>query len=123
MLSGGCVERVGSVEEARATPWPAWLLDCVLWKPASVVRQTRHAPAAGHSDQAIEGIVRAVSAAGEGERNRVRFWGGSRLGERMRAGQIGQGEATAVSIAAARATGLHEIGTRRTISSAWRAAP
>jgi hypothetical protein len=101
--------------------WPNWLRDCLLWQPPKVVL-----PAVvispRHADKAISGIIRHVAAAREGERNRSLFWGACRLGERVEAGQIGQGEATALLVNSARAIGLQDIEAQRTVASAWKAA-
>jgi hypothetical protein len=101
--------------------WPAWPLECARWKPAPATMPTaRSTPAS--ADNAIEGVLRVVSGASEGERNAVLFWGAYRLGERVHAGQIGGNEASALLVAAARSAGLPEIEAQRTIRSAWRAA-
>jgi hypothetical protein len=110
------------LDQSPPAPWPAWLLECVLWKPPPAVRQSLQVQASVRADHAIEGIVRTIGAAGEGERNRVLFWGAARLAERMQAGQIGRGDAEALLITAARAAGLMEIEARRTIASAWKRA-
>ena len=104
-------ECLDHVQPAR---WPAWLLECVLWKPVPApARRVRT-----DTGNAVEGVLRVVAAADEGSRNRILFWGACRLRER----EVVQGEAEALLIAAARAAGLRDIEARRTIASAWRAA-
>lgn len=107
------------VDHAPPAPWPDWLLECVLWKPPPPA-VPRH-NSLDHADKAVQGIIRTVSAAIEGSRNTLVFWGACRLRERIQAGQISQGQATALLTSAAVSTGLPEIEVRRTIASAWRA--
>jgi hypothetical protein len=102
------------LDHAPPARWRAWLLECVLWKPAPApVRRVRT-----DAGNAVEGVLRVVAAADEGSRNRILFWGACRLRER----DVAQGEAEALLIAAARAAGLRDIEARRTIASAWRTA-
>jgi hypothetical protein len=108
------------LDSSPMSPWPDWLLRCVLWKspsppPLHICNGHEHA------DKAIEGIIRTVSGAVEGRRNATLFWGACRLRKRILAGQIGESEASALLTSAALATGLPEIEVRRTITSAWRA--
>ena len=91
-----------------------------LATPDSRPTRERHHPK--HAEKAIDGVLRHVSTAREGERNQILFWGACRLRERVDAGQLGQGEATALLVNAARVVGLQDNEAQRTISSAWRAA-
>ena len=110
------------LDHTPPTPWPPWLLECVLWKPPPAPAQSGVRFRSAASGNAVESVLRLVAAADEGSRNRILFWGACRVGERMRAGQIGQNEAEALLVTAARAAGLQDIEARRTITSAWRAA-
>jgi hypothetical protein len=107
------------LDHSPPTPWPAWLLECVRWKPHLQLPRTRAKPA--NPDNALGGIADAIARAAEGERNRVLFWGACRFREHMWAGLIGRHDAEATLITAALSTGLHETEARRTIASAWRA--
>jgi hypothetical protein len=94
-------------------PWPAWLLDELTRRPALPPQAST--PARLHSDdRAIDGIVRRLTSAREGERNGVLFWAACRCAERgMRQREIeGLLIPTAISI------GLTDFETRRTITSA-----
>jgi hypothetical protein len=109
-----------SVDQSPSTPWPAWLLECVLWERPPPPPVPRRGP--DHADKAIEGIVRTVSGATEGSRNSILYWGAQRLKERVNEGQISRNNAEAQLIAAAQSVGLSQIEASRTIGSAWRAA-
>jgi hypothetical protein len=109
------------IDHAPIASWPDWLRECLLWQPPKVEPRP-YVTSPDHADKAIEGVLRAVSGAREGERNRILFWGACRLRERVSAGQLGQGEATAILTTAAKDAGLTDIETRRTIASAARAA-
>jgi hypothetical protein len=101
-------------------PWPAWLLaDLLKRKPAS------HPPRSirpDHSDRAIDGALRLVTTAANGERNAILHWSACRLGEHVRAGQLGAGEAEALLVAAGTAAGLAEQEARATARSGLRRA-
>jgi hypothetical protein len=93
--------------------WPAWLL-------AELTRQPRAPPpqpgpkAQPHAERAVDGILRRLAAAREGERNGVLFWSACRLDERgMR-----QAEIEALLLPTAIGIGLSDIEARRTITSA-----
>jgi Bifunctional DNA primase/polymerase, N-terminal len=109
------------LDHAPIAPWPTWLRDCLLWQPPKVERRP-YVSSAKHADKAIEDVLRHVATAREGERNAILFWGACRLRERTEAGQIGQGEATALLVNAARSIGLQDLEAKRTVSSAWRRA-
>ncbi len=109
------------IDHAPLAPWPDWLRDCLLWQPPKV-EPPAYVTSPEHADKAIEGVLRHVSAAREGERNAVLYWAACRLRERAEAGQIGQAEATALLIARARSIGIQDVEAVRTVSSAWRAA-
>jgi Bifunctional DNA primase/polymerase, N-terminal len=108
------------VDLSSPAPWPPWLLDCVLWEPSPSPPPRVSRKSQQQAGGAIEGVIRTISAATEGERNSVLFWGACRLFERTRIGQLDRGEADALLIAAARAAGLPEVEARQTIASAWR---
>jgi hypothetical protein len=101
--------------------WPTWLRDCLLWQPPKVAIPST-AVSSRHADKAIEGVLRHLSTAKEGERNAILFWGACRLRERVEAGQMGQAEAQALLANSARAAGLQDFEAQRTITSAWRGA-
>ena len=68
----------------------------------------------------IEGIVGAIAAAREGERNSLVFWGACRLAELVRQSVLAQRDAVALAIEAAKQAGLPQSEAQRTVTSAFR---
>ena len=97
--------------------WPAWLLAELRPRPAPA--PSRQPPSA-RGDRAIDGALRLVATAAEGERNSVLHWAACRLAERVRNGQLSVGEAEALLVAAGCAAGLPEPEARATARSGLR---
>jgi hypothetical protein len=95
--------------------WPGWLLAQLL--PESKPASSEHRPRRDRGQPAIEGVLRTVATAMEGERNARLYWGACRLGERVRAGLLGVGEAEMLLVAAAAIAGLGEPEARATARS------
>jgi hypothetical protein len=109
------------IDHTAPAPWPTWLRDCVQWQPAKVELPGKvHAPE--YADKAIEAVLRQIEAAREGERNRLLFWAGTKLAERIHLGQITKTEAQALLLARALSAGLPRIEASRTVASALKAA-
>jgi hypothetical protein len=68
----------------------------------------------------LEGIVRAVAEAREGERNNLTFWGGCRLAEMASLGLLSRTTAFDIAVEAATRNGLPYREARRTVESAFR---
>jgi hypothetical protein len=68
----------------------------------------------------IEGIIGAIAAAQEGERNSLLHWGACRLAELVKQSILTHGDAVALAIEAARQAGLPPPEARRTVQSAFR---
>jgi hypothetical protein len=103
--------------------WPAWLLADLLAMPAPAPMPAM--PVSGHpgrAGRAIDGALRRVAGANEGERNAILFWGACRLAERVRSGDLSASEAEALLVQAGRAAGLSEPEARATVRSAMRRA-
>lgn len=111
------------LDHAPPAPWPAWLLAELLPKPKPdpPPRPSRSIHR-GRAGSAIEGALSLIATAAEGERNAVLHWAACRLGERVRAGQLGEREAQALLVAAAIAAGLPEREARPTVNSGLRKA-
>lgn len=93
---------------------PEWILDAIRPKPpapAATPHRTFNAP------RAIEGVLRTIERAAEGQRNGTLHWGACRLAERIAAGQIGTGEAEHMLLHAARQCGLADVEALPTIRS------
>jgi hypothetical protein len=99
------------LDHSPPQPWPAWLFDELTRRP---VPQSATPARACNDDPAIDGIVRRLASAREGERNGVLFWAACRCAERgMRQGAIEE-----LLIPAAIGIGLPDIEAHRTIGSA-----
>jgi hypothetical protein len=102
------------LDHSPPAPWPAWLLAELLPKPEPL----RPIVACPHNaDAAIEGLLRSVERAREGNRNSALYWGACRMAERILAGEIAAAQAEAWLLIAARQTGLGEIEAKATIKS------
>jgi hypothetical protein len=107
------------LDHSRPATWPAWMLELLLpkskpeYRPRPVLRPDR-------DGKGIDGILRLVADAPEGERNSILHWGACRLGERADTGQIGIGEAEGMLIAAATSAGLAAREARATVRSGLR---
>jgi hypothetical protein len=102
------------LDHSPIAPWPQWLVERLL-RPEPTT--TPPEPRKSSPDRAIEGLLKRLEQAGEGNRNATLHWAACRLGERIRAGEISRGEAEMSLIAAARHTGLGEPEAKATIKS------
>ena len=109
------------VDHAPLAFWPSWLLDRLLAKPKPPPHPVQKvASSSRDSGRSIEGILRLVAAAQQGERNAVLHWAACRLGERVQAVQISAAVAETLLMAAAMAAGLPEGEARATVHSGLR---
>jgi hypothetical protein len=109
------------LDHSPAAPWPAWMLALLLPKPEAGRRPMRPMPR-DRDGAAIDGILRLVADAPQGQRNSILHWSACRMGERVDAGQIGIGEAEGMLIDAAAAAGLAMQEARATVRSGLRRA-
>jgi bifunctional DNA primase/polymerase-like protein len=99
---------------------PDWLVEA-LTPPKPEIRPAGQRPKTPDAAKAkIEGIVGAVAAAREGERNSLAYWGACRLAELEKQAVITNGDAIALAIEAARQAGLSPKEAQRTVASAFR---
>jgi hypothetical protein len=108
--SAGCE----CLDESPPAPWPPWLINLLL--PPAVSTASRE-PRSPSPDRAIEGLLRHVERAREGNRNSALHWSACRMAERIRAGEISTSKAERDLLAAALTTGLGEIEAKATIKS------
>jgi hypothetical protein len=104
-------------------PVPEALLQLML-PPAPVVRpQRRSMPTEGGTGaRALDGLLRVVLAAPQGERNSKLYWAATRAWAHVADGHLAAGDVEAELIGAAIQIGLGEAEARRTIASAERGA-
>ena len=108
------------LDHTPSASWPAWLLAELLPKPQPAPTRSLPSRRGNREERAIDGALRVVVTAAEGERNAVLHWAACRLGERVRAGQIGAGEAEGLLVAAGTTAGLIEREARATARSGLR---
>jgi Bifunctional DNA primase/polymerase, N-terminal len=106
-------------------PVPSWIIDELHVEP---VRDVSHVKlptslSAEHAERQLDGIIRTIATAREGERNRVAFWGACRLAEMAAQALLSQDEAIAIAVEAAQRAGLPHNEALRTARSAFRAWP
>jgi len=107
---------------------PDWLYQLILPKPEvrpsisqralATVRQP--SLTAAFACRKIEGIVRAIATAGEGDRNKLLYWGACRLAELENQSIISRADATGLAVEAALHAGLSRIEASRTVQTAFR---
>jgi hypothetical protein len=68
----------------------------------------------------LNGILRTIAGAREGERNNLAFWGACRLAELVQRGELGRNDAIALTIEAAGRAGLTRSEAEGRIKSAFR---
>jgi Bifunctional DNA primase/polymerase, N-terminal len=101
---------------------PEWLI-AELSKPTAQIIPFQRRPLPPNSEEArrkLDGIIRVVAWASEGERNAKTFWGACRLAEMTREGFLHRNEAIAVAVEAASRAGLPRQEALRTTQSAFR---
>lgn len=102
--------------------WPDWLLNAARPPPDPPAPPRSVVQSDAAVEKAISAVVAFASTAKEGQRNAALFWATCRLGERARAGQLGQREAEDMLIGAAKAAGIDAMEARSTIRSGLRRA-
>jgi len=99
---------------------PAWILARLRPpEPPSLNISLKTAPG-DVIERKIDGVIRTIANASEGERNALAFWGGCRLAELAKAGALSRAEAVALAVEAASRTGLPRHEATRTALSALR---
>jgi hypothetical protein len=101
-------------------PVPDWIIERLNPPPPPVPPPSKRLPMT--SDQAqrkLDGIIRTIARANEGERNHIAFWGACRLAEMVADTTISRDDAIAITIEAASRAGLPHNEARRTAQSAF----
>jgi hypothetical protein len=106
-----------SVVDHELAEWPAWLTPPE--PPPAPPR--RDPPSPRQAVAAVEGIVRVVAQATNGQRNAVTYWGARRLRELHEEGRLTESLAREIILDAALRNGLPAIEAARTIKSAFEA--
>jgi Bifunctional DNA primase/polymerase, N-terminal len=100
---------------------PDWIIEALRPKPAPVVHLATARPVSQQqAERQLDGIVRTVACAPIGQRNAILHWGSCRLWELVDCGELSEGMARGVMLAAAARTGLSASEVERTFNSARR---
>jgi hypothetical protein len=103
---------------------PEWIIRKLNPSPEPAFAPAFHHPISMRSARSkVQGIVGAVAAAREGERNSLLHWGACRLAELVNQSILGRDHAFALAIEAARQAGLPHREALLTIRSAFRGYP
>jgi len=100
---------------------PGWVLDALV-APAKDLPEPSPTTRLGHeqSQRKLDGIIRTIASAPEGERNHLTFWGACRLAEMAEQNALDRGAAIAIAVEAASRAGLPRQEALRTAQSAFR---
>jgi hypothetical protein len=93
-------------------PFPDWLYEALTYRPPAPPAAARPI----NPDRAIDGVLRKLAEAAEGERNALLFWASCRLAQH----RVGQAETEAMLVPIATSIGLTDHEARQTIRSAMR---
>jgi hypothetical protein len=104
-------------------PVPEWILARLRVEPASTPPSRREPLSSQQAERKIDGIVRTIVHAREGQRNQIAFWGACRLAEMVGQTALSQTDAISIAVEAARRAGLPHHEAMRTARSAFRGAP
>jgi Bifunctional DNA primase/polymerase, N-terminal len=104
---------------------PGWIARALAPTSSTPPRRSTSAiscssPTSEQARRKIDGVIRAIAGAREGERNHLTFWGACRLGELAACGAMNADFAVEVVVEAATRNGLPAAEARRTALSALR---
>jgi hypothetical protein len=101
---------------------PAWLAALIAPPPRPQPRRQQQSLPTDSSAK-LNGIIRTIARAKEGERNCVAYWGACRLAEMVTAGNLTRNEALALAVEAASRAGLPRHEALSTAQSGLRNSP
>jgi hypothetical protein len=105
--------------DVRTPPLPDWIAEALKPEPIPVVQLETVRPASERqAERQLNGIIRTIATAREGERDNTAFWGACRLMERVEQGVLDFNDAVEITIEAATRTGLSRREARRAAFSA-----
>ena len=97
--------------------WPLWLLPSMMSVPVAPPRPYPRQAFEKSMERQIEGLVKTVARASEGERNSITYWAACRAGELVATGQLGAGLAIEIIAEAAVRAGLPNFEAKKTAES------
>jgi Bifunctional DNA primase/polymerase, N-terminal len=101
---------------------PEWLVAELSKKPTAQIIPLQRRPLPPNSEEArrkLDGIIRTIARAQEGERNQLTFWGACRLAEMVAQSALSRSDAIAIAVEAASRSGLSRSEALRTAQSAF----
>jgi Bifunctional DNA primase/polymerase, N-terminal len=99
-------------------PVPEWIIGALKPPPPIVPPSPCEVKTSAQAQRKVDGIIRAIAGAREGERNAVAFWGAARLAEMVAQSLISSTDAIDITTEAASRAGLPRHEARRTAQSA-----
>jgi hypothetical protein len=99
-------------------PVPAFIIRALEREPPIGPPPSREVQTSALAQRKVDGIIRAMAGAREGERNAVVFWGAARLAEMVEQSLISSDDAIDIATEAASRSGLPFEEARRTAQSA-----
>jgi hypothetical protein len=99
-------------------PVPEFIIKALVREPPIAPPPARKVQTSEQAQHKIDGIIRAIAGAREGERNAVAFWGAARLAEMVAQSLISSTDAIDITTEAASRAGLPRHEARRTAQSA-----
>jgi hypothetical protein len=98
---------------------PEWLIAALKRPTAEIIPFKPVPPNSEAAQRKIDGIIRAIARASEGERNHLTFWGACRLAEMVSERVLSRADAIAIAVEAASRSGLPRREALRTAQSAF----
>jgi hypothetical protein len=111
-------ERFEVLHGETLAPVPEWIIRAMAPPSVPAPQKIVRPPANAH--RKIDGIIRAIAGAREGERNAVTFWGACRFAEMIEQSLIDRNDAIELVVEAASRAGLPRDEARNTAHSAIR---
>jgi Bifunctional DNA primase/polymerase, N-terminal len=109
---------LGALHGMTLAPVPEWIIRALEPPPPIVPPSPRKVQTSAQAQRKVDGIIRVMAGAHEGERNAVAFWGAARLAEMVEQGLISNADVVDIASEAASRTGLPYKEARRTAQSA-----
>ena len=102
-------------------PAPEWIIEALNAKPKVVPyrRARRTLQTSGDAQRKLDGVIRSIALAREGNRNSLCFWGACRMAEMVAEGKLSRADAIEIAVEAASRSGLPRDEARRTAESAF----
>jgi hypothetical protein len=101
-------------------PAPEWIIRALKPPPLIVPPSSREVKTSAQAQRKVNGIIRTIAGAHEGERNTLTFWGARKFAELVGQGVLGRDTAIKIVVEAAARTGLPRDEALTTACSAFK---